>query len=356
MPPKDSSLYGLPRPKKTATAKPISTSTLAFTSTLSSLISSRSISDAPKPTKKSTGKKDDIFSTHNRGALKRAAADIAPTPNGQTHSTDSPDLDPHTLRRTRRKLEEKARLYAALKRGDVDDAEGKYAVDFDRKWAEENPEDKEAVSSEGEDDDDSDGDEMVEYVDEFGRTRKGTRAQAAREARLIRAREEGRAEPDIFSSRPAPPSQLIYGDVIQTAAFNPEARIAEAMAELAAKRDRPDTPPPETHFDGRGEMREKGVGFFQFSAEEGERERQMEELAAERRETEKRQEEAKRRVEERRKLVEERRKLVEERRRAIGEKRGKLKADKFLDSLAGEMGGTEKPESGGKEGDVDKGK
>ena len=189
-------------------------------------------------------------------------------------------------------MEEKARLYAAMKRGDVEDLDEKYAVDFDRKWAE--AQDKSGDdTSEGEDDKHSeDGDEdqeLVDYIDEFGRNRKGTRAEAAREER--RKATLAADTSDRFTARPNMPTNVIYGDTIQAAAFNPEESIAQQMAEIAKKRDQ-ETPPPDEHFDSRREIRQKGVGFMQFSADEEERRRQMADLEAERRETEVRRAEA----------------------------------------------------------------
>lgn len=225
-------------------------------------------------------------------------------------------------------------MYDALKRGDIEDADEKYGVDFDRKWAEgqERPELERDDESEGSDSDSEEergGQEMVEYVDEFGRTRKGTRAEAALEQMRTRSQTTA-AESDRFTARPVAPSQLIYGDTIQAAAFNPDETIAEQMAALAAKRDKELTPPPEQHFDANYEKRQRGTGFFQFSADEEERREQMAELERERLETEKARAKRKEALEQRQKMVEERRKLVRE-------KRAKGMADKFLDELGAEL-------------------
>ena len=66
--------------------------------------------------------------------------------------------------RARRKMEEKARLYAAMKRGDYVPKEGDAAplVDFDRKWAEKHPEDDpNRYSSSGTDDESDDEESKV---------------------------------------------------------------------------------------------------------------------------------------------------------------------------------------------------
>lgn len=232
-------------------------------------------------------------------------------------------------------MEEKARLYAAMKRGDVEDMDERYAVDFDRKWAEGKEEDEE---QDDEEDRDDGPEEQVEYTDEFGRTRTGTAGEAARAERLKRAGPGG-VEDDRFTARPTAPSNMIYGDTIQHQAFNPDEPDLAKMEALAKKRDKSLTPPPETHFDANWEIRTKGTGFFQFSEDPEERKRQMENLEKERAETEKRRTQ-------RSAKVDERKRLIEERRRELAQRRGKRKADQFLEQLGEEMGMVVKDEGG----------
>jgi hypothetical protein len=312
-----------------------SSTTLAFTSQLSSLISSSSnTSSRAKPTSaRLKPKKDDIFTRPNRNTAKRAKRDDEDSPHfQQKHTTNGEALDKGLWERSKRKMEEKARLYAAMKRGDVEDEDERYAVDFDRKWAE-----KTLDGKEDDDDDEDDGDsgdddgEMVEYTDEFGRTRKGTRAEMARANRAEKSKAD--LASDRFTARPSAPANVIYGDTIQHQAFDPDAPLAAQMEALAKKRDRSLTPPPEEHFDSTREVRDRGTGFYQFSGTEEERRRQMEGLENERKETE-------RARAERRKKLDERRRLVEERRRDVQEKRVKRKADEFLEGLGAEMEGT----------------
>jgi hypothetical protein len=347
---KDASLYGAARPRKLKGSEISASNSISFTTQLSSLIATASTlrGRPPAGAASARAKKDDIFATHNRNAKKRALKDLEDRDGddglAQKHSTSGGGVDDETWRRAKRRLEDKARLYAAMKRGEVEDADERYAVDFDRKWAEAQERGQGAGADDDEDDDDDNGgddeEDMVEYQDEFGRTRRGTRAEAAREERRRKQEVDLAAEPDRFSARPRMPEQLIHGDTVQAAAFNPDRDAAERMAELAAKRDRPATPPPDEHFDSRREIRTKGVGFFQFSEDGGERKRQMEELERERVETERRRaEESGRR--------EERRREVEARKRAIAEKRGKVRADRFLDGLLGEVGDKIGGESGG---------
>ncbi|KAI9831849.1 MAG: hypothetical protein M1826_002881 [Phylliscum demangeonii] len=341
-----SSLYGVPRAK--SGPKELSSSTsLAFASQLSSLVAhsadtARTSSGRPRPSRT----KADIFSTHNKNALKRAAKDLGDADGaGREKRRDLGGLDDAQWHRSRRMMQEKARLYAAMKRGDyVPDGGGKNAeesalVDFDRKWAEqqqqqqEDGDQRDTSSDEGGDDDDDDepvAAPLVEYTDEFGRQRHGTAAQVARDARR---RQQGLAaadEPDRFTARPTAPSRLIYGDTIQTAAFNPDEPVAAQMEALAQRRDRSLTPPDEVHYDASAEVRTKGVAFYAFSKDGAGRRREMEQLEGERAETERRRLERVQRLDQRKAAL-------EQRRRQIREQRGARHADHFLDALAGDL-------------------
>lgn len=327
---KDAHLYGV-RPKGRAKAKEISSSSsLAFSSTLSNLIKNSS-TEPNKPTAGRTRpQKEDIFKTHNKNVKKRALKDLEDTDFTQKHrgrTTEEKGEDEVAWKRTKRRMEEKARLYDALKRGDVEDLDDKYGVDFDRKWAEQQEKGgaEQVSSSESEEDEEE---ELVEYTDEFGRTRKGTRAEAAREER--RKRTLAADEPDRFTARPSMPTNIIFGDTVQTHAFNPDETIAQQMAELAAKRDKELTPPPEVHFDGRAEVRQRGMGFFNFSKNEEERQEQMRRIEKDREDTE-------RVRQERKEAVEKRKAMVREKKRAIQEKRSKGQAEKFLEELGQEL-------------------
>ncbi|MCJ1291433.1 hypothetical protein MMC34_002976 [Xylographa carneopallida] len=342
-----SSLYGAPRPTRTPKHEISSSTTLSFTAHLSSLIAQTakapaSTSARPRPSK---ARKDDIFTAHNRNTNKRALADLASAASAQqTHNADLGAVDASILHRSKRKMEEKARLYAAMKRGDyvppasasatagVND-ERAPLVDFDRKWAEQqeggaSPHYSTSSGSddEGPSEDDGDYAAIVEYEDEFGRLRRGTRSEAAREARRRTAVAHAQEELFNMSARPAAPRTLIYGDTVQSGAFNPDEPVAARMAAIARKRDRSATPPEEVHYDASKEVRAKGVGFYAFSGDKEARGREMEALARERAETE-------RRVRERGEKREGRRKEVEERRRVVRERRERGLAERFLDGL-----------------------
>lgn len=319
-----------------------SNTTASFTSQLSSLINSSNQPGArPKPSR-TKAKKEDIFATHNRNAATRAQRDLDDAANpafAQKHTTNGEGLDKTIWERSKRKMEEKARLYAAMKRGDVEDENERFAVDFDRKWAEKhgNEDSEEEDLSEEDDEDEEDGAaEIVEYIDEFGRTRQGTRAEAARAAR--QARGQADMASDRFTARPSAPSGVIYGDTIQHEAFNPDMPIAMQMEELAKKRDRSLTPPPDVHFDATREVRQKGTGFFQFSEDAEERKKQMEELERERAETEK--------VRKEKRDAEEQQKPRDDAVHADSSNRGyKRKADELFDELDAMMAGKPAPAS-----------
>lgn len=218
---------------------------------------------------------------------------------------------------------EKVKKYNELKHTAVgDEEEGGGLVDFDRKWAER---DGDGESSE-DDNAEEGGNEIVDYQDEYGRTRTGTKFEALKMERRKRNALLGAEELDRMSARPVQPAKLIYGDTVQTLAFNPEGETVGKMEELAKKRDRSATPPEMKHYEADKEFRIKGVGFYGFSKDEEVRKQEMEALERERVETG-------RVRREREEKKEERRREIEERRRVLGEKRAKKQADVFLDGL-----------------------
>lgn len=335
------SLYGLPRPRTTKPTSISNSTNAAFTSTLSSLLASTPTTTTGRARPSKT--KPSIFTAHNKGSKKRALADLSPSSDTglarpQSHAQSSEAVDAATLHRSKRKMEEKARLYASMKRGDYvppsnggTNKEENALVDFDRKWAEAEEgggERKYETESDdgGESEEEEGGEEMVEYEDEFGRLRRGTKTEAARELRRKNAQVYASEELGRMKARPDRPEKLIVGDTIQVSAFNPDATHAEQMESLARKRDRSMTPPEEVHYDASKEVRSKGVGFYSFSQDSEGRRREMEALRKEREETER----GKREREERK---ERRKREVEERRRVIAEKRGERLAERFLDGL-----------------------
>ena len=235
-------------------------------------------------------------------------------------------------------MEEKVRMYNAMKRGEYigrDDYDERGLVDFDRKWADTVARGSRDSASEKGSDNDSEDEEadakIVEYTDEFGRLRRGTAADARREQREQRIASAAATAEENSVAHPSQPDNVIYGDTVQHQAFNPDKNIADKMEELAKERDKEATPPPETHYDANGEIRNRGTGFYGFSKDEELRKEEMANLEKQRSETERvrtDKEEAK----------EKRRRELEERRKMISEKKSRKEADRFLDQL--ELDGT----------------
>lgn len=332
--PQDPHLYGQPAPKKQKKEIALPGS-LAFTSQLSSLLADPASAPSGASTAATTGRtRPSKLKTDD---LAKAKVKRKDSPNPR--STDAMKLSLKAPIGTeeskaerefaRRKMESKARLYAAMQRGDYIGREVGL-VDFDRKWAETQSQDPTASSS----DSDSEPDEgdnvdttLHEYTDEFGRVRHLTRSQILRLQRSTASA----TELEHMSARPKAPTTLIYGDAVQAEAFTARDG-ADTMEALARKRDRSATPPEATHYQADWEIRTKGVGFYKFSKEEGKREEEMKALEEERQRTEElrkeREEKAKRR-----KLD------IEERRKEILERRTKKMADNFLEGLEKDLVG-----------------
>lgn len=234
------------------------------------------------------------------------------------------------LHRSQKKLEFKAKQYRQLKDGHFtnDDTIAEDGlVDFDAKWAQEQDlKSADAASDQSEDDDELDTNDPVEFIDEYGRARQGTRAEAKKIERRQKNKALGAEELGRMSARPGMPAQLIYGDTIQTSAFQPDDEVQGKMRDLAAMRDRSPTPPELKHYEASKEFRIKGVGFYNFSTDEEAREGEMKALEEERSRTEqiRKERDDKRRM---------RQAAIEDRREVIRQLRAKRVADAFLDEI-----------------------
>lgn len=121
-------------------------------------------------------------------------------------------------------------------------------------------------------------------------------------------------------------SNIHYGDQTSFPVYAPDpAVLAARAATLAAAA----AAPLVDHYNSTSENRTRGAGFYQFSGNEEERERQMRALKEERGETERRREEREREGDEvvkgRERDKEERKRKIEEKRREVEEKRKKAK-------------------------------
>ncbi|SPO02660.1 uncharacterized protein DNG_05333 [Cephalotrichum gorgonifer] len=330
--PQDPNLYGQ-RPAKKQKKDSGSLGSLDFTAQMTALISNPASSSAAPRGRRRGEQKETVFRPGGKGAGSRdegrgKRSGGLRLKEGQTTQEEVAELE-----RSRRKMEEKARIYSALKRGDYVPKENEPTplVDFDRKWAEANDGDdaRDGAESDSEEEEGrGDDDEIIEFEDEYGRTRQGTRADKERLDRRRRRGLLGAEELERMSARPAAPQGLIYGDTIQTMAFAPD--DADKMEELARKRDRSQTPPEMKHYDADAEIRDKGVGFYKFSKDEETRRAEMESLRKERLATE-----ARRSEREEKKAA--RQREIQERRGAIEARRAKKMADSFLDVLAADL-------------------
>ncbi|KAJ0160210.1 Uncharacterized protein CTA2_8373 [Colletotrichum tanaceti] len=337
--PQDPNLYGQPPPKKRKTSTALGNS-LDFTAQLTSLMSASPATTSAPARPRPSRTKGLVLGGARSKARDGGSGSGSSVPADASNKLNlkeplGTEEDSSNLARARRRMEEKARLYAAMKRGDYVPKENETAplIDFDRKWAEsEADKDNKAGTSSGSDDeadqDEDEGNVIIEYEDEFGRLRRGTRADKERLERQRRRGLLGAEELERMSARPAAPAKLLYGDAIQTMAFNPE--DPDRMEELASKRDRSATPPEARHYDADSEIRTKGTGFYKFSKDEETRQREFQNLQDERARTETSRKEREDKKEARRREVEQRRKDVEE-------KRAKRLADSFLDGLAAGM-------------------
>ncbi|KAJ4266338.1 hypothetical protein NW762_004322 [Fusarium torreyae] len=321
--PQDPNLYGQ-RPTKKQKRDATLSSSLDFTAQLASLMSNASSNTASASRSRSHKEgKDDIF----KGTKPKRNKESDGSKKLQMKEVAGTEEETQELARARRRMEEKARLYAAMKRGDYVPKENEAAplIDFDRKWAqgEEGKDNYETSSDEDEAEADDSG-ELIEYEDEFGRVRQVTKAEKEKLDRRARRGLLGAEELERMSARASAPSNLIIGDTVQSMAFNPD--DPDKMEELAKKRDRSATPPLAQHYDADWEIRTKGTGFYKFSQDEGTRTAEMEGLAEERRKTEEQ-----RRVREEQK--EARRREIEKRREDMAARRAKKQADSFLDRL-----------------------
>ncbi|KAL2114230.1 hypothetical protein VUR80DRAFT_10017 [Thermomyces stellatus] len=325
--PQDPNLYGQ-RPAKKQKRDGDSHNSLDFTAQMTALISDNTGHSIPARSRRTTESRETLFRSARKN---KGQHDDGPRKKGRglrLKEGQSTEEELAELELSRKRMEEKARMYSALKRGDYvpKEDEPEPLVDFERKWTEANNDG--ARYDESSDPDEDVDDEVIEFEDEFGRTRQGTRAEKERMERRRKRGLLGAEELERISARPTAPQGLIYGDTIQSMAFNP--KDPDRMEELARKRDRSATPPEMKHYDADAEIRDKGVGFYKFSKEEEARKKEMEALEEERRTTEARHKER----DEKRAA---RRREIEERRKAIESRRAKKMADSFLDGLTADI-------------------
>ncbi|GAA5972038.1 hypothetical protein JCM11641_002466 [Rhodosporidiobolus odoratus] len=300
-------------------------------------------------------KKLPTWARQNKGLAGRQAKD-------QVIYEDDVDTGRGDPERIKQQLERKAAIYDKIRKGKTgglnEDQIGSLLVDFDRKTYD-NPDassdESDAASDVDEsltvpsrpahahddDDDDEPGarlphDPLVEFTDEFGRTRLIPRSEVPRGAPFRdpaategpQYQEAGDHAPSAFQPGEGPAaSNVIYGDQTSFPVYAPDpAVLAQRAATLAAAA----AAPLVSHYDSTQENRTRGAGFYQFSGNEDERAAQMEALQKERAETERKRAEreqegdlvkkgrAREKEERKRKIEEKRREMDEKRKRAKG--------------------------------------
>ncbi|KAI5453607.1 hypothetical protein NCC49_005431 [Naganishia albida] len=196
----------------------------------------------------------------------------------------------------------KAEKYEKLRRGEYGSLTEKElaeaTVDFDRKWQEEDEWsdhssdiDESAYPTYGEPSgkdkvDDAFSREKIEYVDELGRTRMGTRAEAleAEEARrtgIVKVHDPMEAleeqEPSVGPAHAEVlQSNVIYGAQSFFPVYEP------TQEDLKARLKAAEGPADTKHYDANQEVRSRAAGHYQFSQDEAIRAQQMAALKAER--------------------------------------------------------------------------
>lgn len=355
--PQDPYLYGRPakKAKKSMGANPDS---LSFAAQMTSLISSSSTSKPSKPTSTENiasssrnRKQDSVFTMSKEKFSKKGKVDKEKSGSRKVRLKSPTGTHEEARERdfARQKMEAKAKLYNSMKRGERRVGEGDRAplIDFDTKWANRHdpghPDFRPGSSSSRSGSEDGNGtgqdEAMMEWEDEFGRHRQGTRAEYERHTRRMQKGILGQEELERISARPSAPQNVIYGDTVQTYAFRPTDETR--MEALAQKRDRSATPPELKHYDASWEIRDKGVGFYAFSQTEAKRQEEMENLEKERKETEKRRMEREDARTRRKRELAERRELIETKRRELETKRAGDMAEEFLKDLEMEVGASD---------------
>ncbi|KAI0368746.1 hypothetical protein BV20DRAFT_968832 [Pilatotrama ljubarskyi] len=275
---------------------------------------------------KRNDKKLSKWAKANAGVQARAARDI------ELEAVSQP-----TLESARAILERKAKIYDKLSKGKSGGLDEKQydalLVDFEQKGIEP------YFESDSDDVDESltvplppqeaEDDPVMEYEDEFGRVRTARRSEIPRHL-LPQPEKEKEEDFDPY---------VIYNPVNHFPVYEPSAeRVEKIRAEFSEENN-----PLNIHYDASREVRAKGAGFYQFSADEETRRKQMEELRRVREETERKRAEVgaedvrpgevegmstnteagavpakSRAMEKRKRELEERRRLLEAKRKKVG--------------------------------------
>ncbi|KAG8874898.1 hypothetical protein FRB97_005559 [Tulasnella sp. 331] len=217
-------------------------------------------------------KKSSLWAKKNKGVTERSARDV-----------ELEEVSRQTVESARAALERKSKIYEKLNKGLhgglTDKQYDALLVDFDKK-----AEDRYLSESEEDDVDESltapeppkDNDEedpIVEYQDEFGRIRTARQSEVPRE--LLKEPEVSNEQDQEYDPN------IIYNPEAHFPTYEPSVeRLEKINSDLQES-----LKDPLQHYDASKDNRSKGAGFYQFSADEETRRREMEELKAARNET-----------------------------------------------------------------------
>ncbi|KAG8743385.1 hypothetical protein FRC12_015060 [Ceratobasidium sp. 428] len=212
--------------------------------------------------KKDKDKKPAIWARQNKGVRDRARRDA-----------ELEEVSKPTLESARATLERKAQIYEKLQRGKGGGLSEKQReallVDFDDRYDDGSSSDGSGRDESlvvprppaGEPDDPEDP--IVEYEDEFGRIRTARRSEVPRDRLPELSMTDVPADDD---------PDVVYGRATHFPVFEPTAeKRAEVEQSLAESS-------PFARYDASKDNRAAGAGFYQFSADEETRAREMEEL------------------------------------------------------------------------------
>ncbi|OCF73238.1 hypothetical protein I204_06469 [Kwoniella mangroviensis CBS 8886] len=330
-----------------------------------------------QPRNRALDKKKDPFDRPSPGLVKRLAAEA----RNDAKSRRFAEEDGLNEEQRRAILKAKAKKYEAIRKGDFSGMSQKEmeeaVIDFERKMeadgysSHSSDEDESARPSrpkwhdEDEQEDDGDDDDdlaRVEYIDEMGRTRTGTRKEAKEAERLrsgrrgereavqgIESGQEGSAYAEVLKLT----RHLVDGDQNFFPVYEPDQDALKKKYREAEEEARAH------HYDSTKEVRVKGAGQYQFSLDEETRAEQMASLASERQETEDArskaaqsqrkglsaaQEARKRKADERKALIEAKRAKMlggEKEVERLREEKSKRETDDFLKNLENELDASE---------------
>nr|XP_046191136.1 LOW QUALITY PROTEIN: coiled-coil domain-containing protein 174 [Oncorhynchus gorbuscha] len=218
--------------------------------------------DAGTSTKAPKSKKPNVWSKQNEGVSERAQKDV------ELVAEEENNLD-----RARRKLEEKAKLYEQMTKGDFldEETEGLFLVDFTQKIIDKKRENHAQRESEREDRESSPpipppenpGEEWVDYVDALGRSRRCMKKDLPGFKKM---------DKDFQGKRLDPAEKDLLSEDMRR-----ELQRQEWEREEEEAMNRPVGP---IHYENirEQEARELGVGYFAFSQDQELRRKQRETL------------------------------------------------------------------------------